>query len=476
MSRNRKQTRTRKPCLGSLEHLEAKRLMAGDLISPVEAVPVLSASEAVVESAAVTSHSDMSLHDLHIVGGNDNLSAGSNDGSGTANRMMCDAHPDNPELAAEHCAAMNLARPEDATHVLVASGDWSEPANWANGVLPGDKARVHIPAGITVTVDRVDPTTYATIRVDGTLRFAPNVNTELRVDTIVSSMHSRVEMGTQADPIRSDVKARIVIADCGEIDRINDPLALGRGAILHGETVINGAAKTSWSTTSQALAGDRTLTLAQAPSGWQVGDSLVVAGTRLDASGEEVATIQSIDGNAVTLSAPLTEDHVPPAGDLSIHVANTTRNAVIQSESTAISRRGHVMFMHNPNVQIAHAGFYDLGRTDKSILPNPAELDEDGQLVPGTGTNVQGRYSVHFHRQGVAANTPKARVEGSALVGSPGWGYVNHSSHVDIVDNVSFDVFGAAFYTEAGDEIGSFVNNLSIKTHGTGLPPNDRDG
>ena len=463
--------------LGNFEHLEAKRLMTGDLFTPVTALPAQPASEVVAHASSDSLRTHRLSHDHHTNLGNDGAQAGIGDGrSGTANRMMCDAHPDDPVLAAEHCAAMNLARPEDATHRVVASGDWSDPTIWANETLPTAKSRVHIPAGTTVTVDRVDPTTYATLRIDGTLRFATNVNTELRVDTIVSSMGSRLEMGTRANPIQADVTARIIIADCGEIDRVNDPLALGRGAILHGSTVINGAEKTSWSTTSQALRGDRTLTLTTAPQGWRVGDSLVIAGTKMDATGEETATIESIDGNVVTLSTPLTLDHIPPATDLSVHVANTTRNAVIQSESTVTSRRGHIMFMHNPDVQIAYAGFYDLGRTDKSILPNPVELDENGQLEPGTGTNVQGRYSVHFHRQGVAANMPAARIEGSALIGSPGWGYVNHSSHVDIVDNVSFDVFGAAFYTEAGDEIGSFVNNLSIKTHGTGLPPNDRDG
>ena len=54
---------------------------------------------------------------------------------------------------------------------------------------------------------------------------------------------------------------------------------------------------------------------------------------------------------------------------------------------------------------------------------------------------------------------------------SPGWGYVNRSSYVDFTDNVSYDVSGAACNTEVGDEVGSFVHNLSIKTHGTGGEP-----
>jgi hypothetical protein len=45
---------------------------------------------------------------------------------------------------------------------------------------------------------------------------------------------------------------------------------------------------------------------------------------------------------------------------------------------------------------------------------------------------------------------------------------VNHSSNVDFVNNVSFNVLGAAFVTEVGDEIGSFVGNVAIQTRASG--------
>ena len=48
--------------------------------------------------------------------------------------------------------------------------------------------------------------------------------------------------------------------------------------------------------------------------------------------------------------------------------------------------------------------------------------------------------------------------------GSPGWGFVNHSGNVNMVDNVAYGVQGAAFYTEVGDEIGSMVGNIAIRT------------
>jgi hypothetical protein len=59
-------------------------------------------------------------------------------------------------------------------------------------------------------------------------------------------------------------------------------------------------------------------------------------------------------------------------------------------------------------------------------------------------------------------------------VDSPGWGFVNHSSYVDMIDNVAFDVFGAAYATEVGDEVGSFRNNIAIGSVGSGESINSR--
>ena len=404
---------------------------------------------------------------------------GHGDGSGghDHDNHNCDAHADNPVLAAEHCAAMALATPENATHKVVASGNWSDASTWENGVLPSDGDRVYIPASTTLTVDGVIEARLYTLRIDGTLNFATDVNTELRVDTLVGSPSSTFEMGTAENPIDDSVTSQVTIIDTGEIDRVFDPTGISRGIVLHGKVSIHGAAKTSWSTTANApRAGDTTLTLSSLPSNWDIGDTLVIAGTNADATGDEVVTIASIDGATITLDRALEHDHVPPRDEFEVHVANTTRNARIESENTAIDRRGHVMFMHNRDVHVAFGGFYELGRTNKLEELDNSLLDENGALEEGTGTNQVGRYSVHFHRNGVKAAGGPSTVTGSAVVGSPGWGYVNHSSYVDFVDNVSYNVNGSAYNTEAGDEIGSFINNLSIRTHGTGGHPTERQG
>lgn len=188
-----------------------------------------------------------------------------------------------------------------------------------------------------------------------------------------------------------------------------------------------------------------------------------------------------------------------------VQVANLTRNTIIQSENPYhTTARGHTMFMHNADVSIAGVGFYGLGRSDKRSVvddvqfytqeiidalnqagalkdPNYEPLPDSlvGQFLPGTGKNPRGRYSVHFHRAGINETdgtdpnhpilkslTP-AEVRDSVVVDSPGWGFVNHTSYVHYDDNVAFNVVGASFVTEVGNELGRFAGNLAIKGVGT---------
>ena len=87
--------------------------------------------------------------------------------------------------------------------------------------------------------------------------------------------------------------------------------------------------------------------------------------------------------------------------DLTLYVANVTRNVTFETENgenIPINHRGHVMFMYNPDVVVENAGFYNLGRSDKSKLVDDHDTNIDGSS--GSGTNPPGRYALHFHRTG----------------------------------------------------------------------------
>ncbi|MEM7797689.1 MAG: G8 domain-containing protein [Chloroflexota bacterium] len=413
-----------------------------------ESAPFESIALLVDDEATADMHADHNMSTMH---------AGSHSGHGAGHGM------------AIHQAAV-------ATHSAISSGSWSTASTWENGSVPTENAVVSIPVGVEVTVDTQLSPRLLQVAVDGTLRFAPDVNTELWVDTLTSSQSGRIEIGTAANPIEANVKARVVFVDNGAVNRANDPTQVGRGAVLAGPTVVHGAPKTHRITVGTfPQAGDTQLTLSSAPSGWRIGDQLIITGAQGKTS-DEVRRITALNAATVTLNEPLALDHIPPKADLNLWVANGTRNVIFESESLETQHRGHIMFMHTLDVDIQNARFYGLGRTDKTIPLDDFEYEFDESaanegpspinfsVIPGPANNIRGRYAIHFHRGGTAPGTIPALIKGSVVEDSPGWAFVNHSSNVDMIDNVSYNVQGAGFYTEAGDEVGSMVGNIAIRT------------
>ena len=309
---------------------------------------------------------------------------------------------------------------------------------------------------------------------------------------MVVSSTGRLEMGTADDPIGADVSAEIVIANNGDIDVGWDPSLLSRGVITQGQVEIHGAEKTSFLKVSEApMAGDTTIELSDLPEGWQVGDTIVLTGTHKLGWGyngtetvfrgteDEEVTITAIDGTTLTIDRPLAYDHDTPRDDLFAYVANNSRSITFRSEDGADSpvyQRGHVMFMQNDDIDVRYAAFEDLGRTDKS-----QDAFDVGTLdTVLADSNIKTRYPFHFHRTGVDDPENPAMAVGNAVSGSPGWGFVQHDSNAEFIDNVAFDVFGAAFVAEDGNETGIWLRNIAIKSvganGGTPTPNQAKDG
>ncbi len=170
--------------------------------------------------------------------------------------------------------------------------------------------------------------------------------------------------------------------------------------------------------------------------------------------------------------APLARDHVPPRRGISpVYVANLTRNVVIESRSTAeVGRSVATSCSCIPSdVDIRYARpARARAPTSSRPIDDPADRRRGTDWSQASRRNARGRYALHFHRTGTAVGRAPVQVLACALVDSPGWGYVNHSSRVDFDGNVAFNVFGSGFVTEAGDEVGSFRRNLAMRSKGSG--------
>ena len=388
-------------------------------------------------------------------------------------------HPDDPSKAGEHTALLSLVPVAEATHVAISGGSWFDPATWASGEVPGEGAKVHIPHGVTVDYDGESASSLFTVRVDGMLHFATDKDTFMEVDTLIVAPSGHMTIGTQSDPVAAGVNAVIQIADNGPIDVGWDPMLLSRGVISHGSIDVHGAEKDSFlKLATDAMAGDTSITLEEAPEGWNVGDRLVLTGTHFTeppsgplgeptnlSTEDEELIITSINGKVVHFASALEYDHDTPRPDLKAYVANYSRNVEVRTENAddvPVHQRGHVMLMHSDDIDVRYAEFNELGRTDKS----ERAFDADALGSVESDSNVKGRYSLHIHRAGVSDVDDPAMLVGNAVWGSPGWGFVHHDSNAVLADNAAYDVSGAAFVAETGNEIGRWSHNISIKTLG----------
>ncbi|MCA1397019.1 G8 domain-containing protein [Bradyrhizobium sp. BRP56] len=378
-----------------------------------------------------------------------------------------------PDLARhrEHSAALDLVALCSETDIAASSGDWSAPSTWVQGKPPADGAKVRIPSGLTVKIDKEFTAKIDWIRVDGALVWSTDQATSVKVGTIVVTPDGALEMGTVDHPVSKTVVAKLTFAARTFRDREHDPFDMAGGLISMGAIRIHGAEKTAWKIPqSQLVAGVAVFQFDRPASNWSAGDELIVPGTSDLNSEDETPIIVSVEGERIVLDRPLKYSHLTPDGT-SVPIGNLTRNVRVSSEAAAsFSARGHIMFLHQQTgVNIDGAEFRDLGRTDTKRAQTAPDLDETGKLVPGSDDNTIGRYALHFHVvSGARIDIPPHVVRNSVARGSPKHGIVNHGGHLLAENNVTFAIAGSHFLAENGTEIGSFRGNLAIRSTGSG--------
>lgn len=374
----------------------------------------------------------------------------------------------------------------------VAGGNYNLPGTWIGGVVPTLTDVVVIPQNSTVTITSPSATARSIVVKGGaTLKFATNANTRLRVETLAIDTGGNLTIGDDTNPIAAANTAEISIL--GDANIPLDGARLARGIVARtGSSVrmVSASQRPPFVTLLNNVGPLTTtfLTTTAIPSSWKEQDEVVIpaakftrlwqpnmpsAGTsRLENEQRLIASIPVGPNPSVTLNSPLDFQHHsadPADPSIKVHLANLTRNILLRSENTTNTNlAGHAMFMTN-NVIIKGVRFQNFGRSNKFAITSDPRINPDVYNVPGGDnySNPRGRYAVHFHKAG-PDGAGIAVVQNSVVTGTPGWGFVNHSSQVNFSDNVAFDFKGAGFAAEDGDEQGIYDGNIAIGGRGNG--------
>ena len=225
----------------------------------------------------------------------------------------------------------------------------------------------------------------------------------------------------------------------------NDNQEIGNGLIVMGDVLCMGSPKTPFvRSTSGIPAGATSATFDVPPQGWRPGDRIAIPDTRQRVnpsdydSHTEIVVITDICGGTVEFT-PTQYDH--PVGThewMTPHVANISRDVLIQSENPD-GIRGHTMTMGGIG-EWGYAEIRDMGRTD-------------AMRAIGDG-NTNGRYPWHLHLMGDAGSSQHA--EGLSVVGSRKWCYTIHgTNNATVTDCIGIGAVGATFMLENGLERGN---------------------
>jgi len=306
-------------------------------------------------------------------------------------------------------------------------------ALWAQSTIRSDEpARV---MGVTIwTGTQSFPTGY-TVAAGQTVELNPNANTNIDLGgnlTVKGTLRSWPAAGV-IHTIRFTG-----INEASFVGGGHAPLASDKGLWVTeaGNLDLVGSPKLGWSRATASLsAGATSATLETAPTGWKVGDEVVIAPTENPnianfSTRRELRTITSVTGSKVgfgALSYPHPRVTVKPNLSYGAEIANLTRN--VRIEGTA-SGRSHVWIKSTAKQTIRHAALRYLG-------PRKG------------GLKVAGRYGLHFHRNDNASRGTIVEGVVSRQVGAHA--FVAHRSNgITFRDTVSIETMEDAYWYDPG--------------------------
>lgn len=332
--------------------------------------------------------------------------------------------------------ALRNGAPVSKEFTAVKSGAWSDATVWG-GARPGSGAQVTIPANVKVVYDLEASPSLKTLDVHGTLEFFVERSPTLSARRI--TVRGALTAGTPEAPVPAGDTVAIVLTGAASTAVGDDGLVVDGGTLsLHGAPVGE-----AWAHLAEpAEAGDAKLAL-DAPVAWPVGSEVAVLGA---AHGDphEIRAIKAIDGQTLTLDAPLSDAHRSEPG-LRTEVVLLDRNVSVTGAGGGLG--SYVRGVNRARIDLSNVEISKLGRKG-AFGQHPLHLD--GLTSPRLRSSV-------IRDSGNRCVTLR-QVTGAVIEG-----------------NAAFAIYGHCYATEDGAETeNAFTGNLAADVR-SGALPSDAD-
>lgn len=344
---------------------------------------------------------------------------------------------------------------------------WSRPSTWPGGVVPGPGTDVVIPAGQTVVLDFDNVGGFAHVKsltIEGALHVSCGGGT-LRADSILVN-GGTFAIGAAHRPYPDDVTITLshnaALDDYGSAthpgEMLDQALVVQDGGVLELHGRDHGKSWTQLAET--AMPGDTQIRLTEA-STWEPGQEIVLASTDYDLNQAEVREIAQVNGDVVTLTAPLFQMHWgeiegPFANGMSVdergEVGLLSRSIVVQGTPFTLAD-GRVMGGHT----MVHRGPGGFGATTPRADITWVEFRDLGR------EGALGRYPLHLHRAGTLADT---RIDSCSVRNSFNRVVSFHDvNEAEITNCVAFEHIGHGYYFEGpSSSLNRMNGNLGLGT------------
>lgn len=360
---------------------------------------------------------------------------------------------------------------------------WSDPAAWGSEGKPTNGKVVTVPNDKRIILDE-NPPNLAGITVNGILEFE---NKDISLNTGWIMVHGLFRIGSIADPYTKKAFIQLTGSPSENVMGMGSRgiMVMGGCLEMHGRPP-----ESAWTKISQtANSGSNTIQTIN-PSGWNVGDEIVIAPTDFYEAGpggssitQKTSIVQVNGANSINLANALNATRygelqypittspflstdmnhpnrilTPPSADTDIkktplqlderaEVGNLTRNIVVESiDDSYWQDQGygaHIM-----------------------IMQNGAEAYLDGVEIRRAGQRgLLGRYPFHWHMLSYSGtqylgDATGQYIKNSSVAHSSNRGIVIHGTNGVIVqNNIVYDVRGHGIFTEDAVERRNTIDN-----------------